>query len=59
LGAPKEFFFLILKKSQNENLKTHKIHLDIQIDFSKSHIYRDVLKSFKLKAHELGYGKKC
>jgi hypothetical protein len=50
---------LILKKSQNENLKIHKGHLDIQIDFFKSHIYKDVFKRFlKLEAHELGYGKK-
>jgi hypothetical protein len=49
---------LILKKSQNENFKIHKGHLNIQIDFSKSHIYKDVLKRFKLEAHELGYGKK-
>ncbi len=49
---------LILKKSQNEDLRIHKGHLDIQIDFSKSHIYKDVFKRFKLEAHELGYGKK-
>jgi hypothetical protein len=50
--------FFILKKNQNEDLKIHKGHLNIQIDFSKSHIYKDVLKRFKLEAHELGYGKK-
>jgi hypothetical protein len=50
---------LILKKSQNENLKTHKVHLDLQINFSKSHIYRDVLKRFKLETYELEYGKNC
>ncbi len=59
LGAPTEKGSLIFKKNQNEDLKIHKVHLDIQIDFSKNHIYRNVFKRFKLKAHELGYGKKC
>jgi hypothetical protein len=34
------------------------VHLYIQIDFSKSHIYKNVFKRFELKGHELGYGKK-
>jgi hypothetical protein len=50
---------LSLKKSQNENFKIHKVHLDLQINSSKSHIYRDVFKRFKLETHELGYGKNC
>jgi hypothetical protein len=33
------------------------MHLYIQIDFSKSHIYKYVFKRFKLEAHELGYEK--
>jgi hypothetical protein len=51
--------FIILKKSQNEDLRIHKVHLNIQIDFSKSHIYRYVFLKIKLKAHEFGYGKNC
>jgi hypothetical protein len=48
--------FFALKKNQNENLEFRK-SIITQIDFSKSHIYRDVFKRFKLEAHELGYGK--
>jgi hypothetical protein len=45
LGALKEKI-ISFKKNQNEDLETHKVHLDTQIDFSKNHIYINVFKRF-------------